>query len=161
MSIPREEIQRRVDRLRDACRRAAVRLTHQRIEIYREVAQTADHPDAETVHKGVRKRLPTVSLDTVYRTLWLLQDLGLITALGPPWGRARFDANMEQHHHFVCTRCGATRDFYSREFDGLKVLDKVRAIGNVEATHVELRGLCLRCSRQKRGRSPRKPQRAR
>jgi Fur family peroxide stress response transcriptional regulator len=121
------------------------------MEVFHEVAETADHPDAETVWKGVRKRLPTVSLDTVYRTLWLLRDLGLITALGPPWGRARFDANMRQHHHFVCTRCGATRDFYNHEFDELKAPDEVKAIGNVDATRVELRGLCTRCSRHKQG----------
>jgi len=151
MRISRHEVQRRADQLKEACGRAGVRLTHQRMEIFREVAQTADHPDAETVCKAVRKRLPTVSLDTVYRTLWLLRDLGLITALGPPWGRARFDANMKQHHHFVCTRCGATRDFYSHEFDEIEVPKEAKAIGNVEATHVELRGLCMRCSRHKQG----------
>ena len=149
MRTSREEVQRRADQLKEICRRAGVRLTHQRLEIFGELAQSADHPHAETVCKAVRKRLPTVSLDTVYRTLWLLRDLGLITALGPPWGRARFDANMRQHHHFVCTRCGATRDFYSHEFDELKAPDEVKAIGNVKATHVELRGLCMRCSRHK------------
>jgi len=121
------------------------------MEIFRELAQSTDHPGAETVCKAVRKRLPTVSLDTVYRTLWLLRDLGLIAALGPPWGSARFDANMRLHHHFVCTRCGATRDFYDHEFDELKAPDEVKAIGNVEATHVALRGLCIRCSKHKQG----------
>lgn len=151
MRTDKEEVRSRTDQLREACRRAGVRLTHQRMEVFHEVAETCDHPDAETVWKGVRKRLPMVSLDTVYRTLWLLRDLGLITALGPPWGRARFDANMRQHHHFVCTRCGATRDFYNHEFDELKAPDEVKAIGNVDATRVELRGLCIRCSRHKQG----------
>jgi len=40
------------------------------MEIFREVAQAGDHPDAEKVFQGVRERMPTVSLDTVYRTLW-------------------------------------------------------------------------------------------
>ena len=48
------------------------------MEIFRELAQTGDHPDVETVFKGVRERMPTVSLDTVYRTLWWLKELGLI-----------------------------------------------------------------------------------
>ena len=61
-----------------------MKLTHQRMEIFREVARTADHPDAQTVYERVRKRVPAVSLDTVYRNLWLLSDLGLLSTLGPP-----------------------------------------------------------------------------
>ena len=91
------------------------------MEIFREVAQTGDHPEAERVHQGVRERMPTISLDTVYRTLWLLKDLGLINTLGPPRERTRFDANLSRHHHFVCIRCGLTRDIYSDELDELRL----------------------------------------
>ena len=63
------------------------------------------------VFEGVRERMPTVSLDTVYRTLWWLKDLGLITTLGSSRERTRFDANLSRHHHFVCVQCGLTRDF--------------------------------------------------
>ena len=87
-----------------------------------------------------------VSLDTVYRTLWLLVDLGLITTLGPPKDRVRFDANMRTHHHFVCTMCGATRDFYCNEFDRLNLPLEVEALGTVNATQVEAKGLCLDCA---------------
>ena len=135
-------------RFERVCRGAGVRLTHQRMEIFREVAQTAAHPDAETVYRGVRKRIPTMSLDTVYRALWLLSDLGLITTLGPSRERTRFDANLDRHHHFVCLRCGRTRDFYSDAFDELKLPHSVRAIGRVETTHVEARGVCRECARK-------------
>ena len=90
--------------------------------------------------------MPTVSLDTVYRTLWWLKDLGLIKTLGPPRERARFDANLGRHHHFVCTRCGLTRDFYSEEFDKLKLPESVQTIGHVEMTQVEVKGLCHQCA---------------
>jgi Fur family transcriptional regulator, peroxide stress response regulator len=131
-------------------------MTHQRIEIFREVAKSGDHPDAETVYKGVRRRIPSVSLDTVYRTLWLLLDLGLITTLGPPRDRARFDGNVSTHHHFVCTKCGVAHDFYSEEFDQLTVPATVKDLGSVERIQVECRGLCSRCSRQeKRSKSER------
>ncbi len=145
MDITREELQSRMERFEEALRSAGVKLTHQRIEIFREVAKTGDHPDAETIYKGVRKRIPTISLDTVYRTLWLLNDTGLITTLGPQRGRVRFDANVSPHHHFVCTRCGRVGDFYSKEFDDLKVPEPVSSMGDVATTHVELRGLCYRC----------------
>ncbi|MDA8177928.1 MAG: transcriptional repressor, partial [Deltaproteobacteria bacterium] len=85
------EIGRRLERFQAACRRAGVKLTHQRLEIFREIAGSTKHPDAETVYRGVRARVPTVSLDTVYRTLWLLDGLGLITTLGPRRESVRFD----------------------------------------------------------------------
>jgi Fur family peroxide stress response transcriptional regulator len=141
------EIERRMERFEQVCRTAGVKLTHQRMEIFREVAQSGDHPDAETVYRGVRARIPTVSLDTVYRALWLLSDVGLITAFGPSSGRTRFDANLSRHHHFVCLRCGLTRDFYSDAFDEIRVPQSLKAIGRVETTHVEARGLCRECAR--------------
>jgi len=116
------------------------------MEIFREVAQTSDHPDAEKVYQGVRKRMPTMSLDTVYRTLWMLKDLGLITTLGSSRERTRFDANLSRHHHFVCIRCGLTRDFYSDAFDELRLPDSVKAFGRVETTQVEIKGVCLKCN---------------
>jgi len=131
------------------CRRAGVKLTHQRMEVFREVAGSGDHPDAETIHRGVRRRVPTVSLDTVYRALWLLGDLGLVTTLGPARERTRFDANLGRHHHFVCVRCGLTRDFHSDALDGLTLPPSIRAIGRVETTRVEARGVCRECAKAK------------
>jgi Fur family peroxide stress response transcriptional regulator len=130
----------------EVCRGAGVKITHQRMEIFRYVAESGRHPDAEAVFRGVRKRVPTISLDTIYRTLWLLTDLGLITMLGPPRERARFDANLHRHHHFVCRRCGLISDFYSDAFDELEIPGSVSAIGLVETTHVEAEGVCRACS---------------
>jgi Fur family peroxide stress response transcriptional regulator len=135
-------------RFEHVCREAGVRLTHQRMEIFREVAQTGDHPDAEMVYQRVRERMPTVSLDTVYRTLWLLNDHGLITTLGPPRTRTRFDANLARHHHFMCTRCGLTRDFHSQQLDDLELPRSARAFGRIETTLVEVRGVCRECARK-------------
>jgi Fur family peroxide stress response transcriptional regulator len=149
LKTDRQEIERRVSHFEKVCRSAGVKLTHQRMEIFREVAQNGDHPDAETVCRGVRKRIPTMSLDTVYRALWLLNDLGLVTTLGPPRERTRFDANLRRHHHFVCLRCGLTRDFYSSAFDGLRLPRSIKAIGRVETTRLEARGVCLKCARKK------------
>ena len=104
MKISKREIEQRMNHFNEVCRNSGAKLTHQRLEIFREVAQTGDHPDAEQIYQGVRKRMPTVSLDTVYRTLWLLKDLGLTIPLGFPRERTRFDANLSRHHHFVCVQ---------------------------------------------------------
>ena len=149
MKISAGELKDRMNRFEEVFKRSGVKLTHQRLEIFREVAKSIDHPDVEKVYKEVRKRVPTVSLDTVYRTIWLLRDLRLITTLGSSRERTRFDANMKPHHHFVCVRCGMTCDFYNDEFDQLKIPDSVRKLGSAEKTQVEIRGICLQCSREK------------
>jgi Fur family peroxide stress response transcriptional regulator len=145
--VDRLTVGRRLDRLKSATTAAGVKLTHQRLEIFREVASSLEHPDADTVFRAVRKRVPTVSIDTVYRTLWMLNDLGLITTLGPRRESVRFDANLNHHHHYVCVRCGLARDFESAELDALGVPDAVKALGHVVETNVEVRGVCSRCAR--------------
>jgi Fur family peroxide stress response transcriptional regulator len=142
----KEEVTRRMARFERVCRDAGVRLTHQRMEIFRAVARSSDHPDAEMVYQRVRERMPTVSLDTVYRTLWLLNDQGLVHILGPSRERTRFDANLTRHHHFVCVRCGSTRDFQSEELDDMPLPPSARALGRIEMTLVEVRGVCHACA---------------
>ena len=152
MKVSKKDIEQRMARFERTCRNSGSKLTHQRMEIFREVAQNGDHPDAEQVYLGVRKRMPTVSMDTVYRTLWWLKDLGLITILGPLRERARFDANLNRHHHFVCTQCGLTRDFFSDEFGSLKMPYSLKSIGKAEKIQVEAIGLCQKCvTEEKRG----------
>lgn len=146
MQIKQKEVEQRMQHFETVCRDEGIKLTHQRIEIFREVAQTGDHPDADLVFHRVRTRIPTVSLDTVYRTLWLLNDLGLLVTLGSSRGRTRFDANLHNHHHFVCGQCGFTRDFYSNELDNIRLPDSLDAFGEIEATHVEVRGICRDCA---------------
>ncbi len=146
IKVAKRDIERRMTRFNEECRKSGAKLTHQRMEIFREVAQSTDHPDVEKVYQGVRKRMPTVSLDTVYRTLGWLKELGMITTLGPPRERTRFDANLSHHHHFACVQCGLTRDFYSDKFDKLTLPESVQSIGYVETTLVEVKGVCLKCA---------------
>lgn len=149
MRVEEAELSKRLERFRAACRKAGVKLTQQRLEIFREVASTLEHPDAEDVYRGVRERVPTVSLDTVYRTLWMLHDLGLVTTLGPRGGSMRFDANGTPHHHYVCVRCGLVRDFESPKLLELEIPRGVGAFGSVQATRVEVRGLCRKCAKER------------
>ncbi|HNT33669.1 MAG TPA: transcriptional repressor [bacterium] len=147
MKLTADEVKDRMRHLEECLRERGIKVTHQRLEIFREVAQSGGHPDVERIYRGVRKRVPTVSLDTVYRTLLLLLDLGLLTTLGPPRDRARFDANMKTHHHFVCSKCGVTQDFYHEAFNQLKIPDRVQEWGRMERTQVEIKGTCEKCLR--------------
>lgn len=135
-----------IERLKAAFKRAGLKLTHQRLEIFREIASSIEHPDAIGVYNSLKERLPTVSLDTVYRTLWTLNELGLVHVLGTGKESARFDANLERHHHFVCTKCGLVRDFVNDEFNSLEVHDEVLQFGRVLNTQIEVHGICNSCS---------------
>jgi Fur family peroxide stress response transcriptional regulator len=140
------ELKQMLERFEAVLRGAKVKLTPQRREIYRETARTGDHPRIETIYRNVRRKMPSVSLDTVYRTLDLFRELGLVRTVRPFPDRVRFDANTAPHHHFVCTACGLTRDFNDPNLDSLKVPAAARALGRVESTHVEVRGLCPACA---------------
>ena len=144
-----KELEKRISQFSEVSRRHGDKVTRQRTEIYRELAKTQEHPDAETIYRRVRKRIPSISLDTVYRTLRLLEDEGLISRVGSISERTRFDANADRHHHFVCTECGFIGDVYNEEWNTLKSPKDVTLMGKVDSIHVELRGLCNTCRRKK------------
>jgi Fur family peroxide stress response transcriptional regulator len=149
VKVDESEIERRVEYFKEAAKQAGVKLTHQRLVIFREVASSADHPSAEAVLKALSPSMPTLSHDTVYRTLWLLNDLGLVSTLGPRRESVRFDANLAPHHHYICVRCGLARDFESAELNALQIPESVSRFGSISGTHVEVRGICSSClSRQ-------------
>jgi Fur family peroxide stress response transcriptional regulator len=150
MKIEAKEVDRRTRVFSGVCRRYGVKATHQRTEIYRELARTNEHPNAETIYARVRKRVPAISLDTVYRTLRLLEKKGLISRVGSLGEKTRFDANIDRHHHFVCTECGFMGDFYSEEWNDFRAPSDVMAMGTVNSIHVELRGLCKACQMKRR-----------
>ncbi|MBN1857879.1 transcriptional repressor, partial [Candidatus Bipolaricaulota bacterium] len=63
------QVEHRLKTLESACRQAGARVTHQRREVLRAVVESTVHPDARTVLRSVREQMPTISFDTVYRTL--------------------------------------------------------------------------------------------
>lgn len=146
MSVPPHETERRIRELTAALRAENLRLTHQRLEVVREIAQTDKHPDVESVYRGVRARMPTISLDTVYRTLATLAHRGLVNRVGTIAGPVRYDANVTRHHHFVCSRCGMVRDVTDPALDAVRAPSGTSALGAVESVEVQLRGICKECA---------------
>lgn len=142
------QVEKRVAEFVEVCRRQGIKATHQRTEILRELAASEEHPDAEMIHARVRQRVPAIAVDTVYRTLKLLEDKGVIARVGSMRDRARFDANTDRHHHFVCTACGMIGDFYSDAMDRLAVPREVSEMGSVDGVYVELRGICRKCEQK-------------
>lgn len=130
--------------LEQACRDHGLKLTHQRIEVFRAITKAPDHPSVEEIHAMVKRVMPTISLDTVYRTVDTFEEVGLVSRLSAPDGRFRFDTNLDNHQHLVCTRCKKIEDF---TWNGLDQLSMPRPKGwsDLAVAHVELRGLCSEC----------------
>ena len=140
-----EELRQRLDDFRKVCAASGVKLTPQREAIFREVARSRKHPDAETVFKRLRRRLPMLSLDTVYRNLCLFDGLGLMERVAVGSHRARFDADTAAHQHIVCASCGDVRDFQDPSFSRFRPPDEVRKWGRMRSLYVEVRGICATC----------------
>lgn len=130
----------------NACRKADLKVTHQRLEVYRELAEAYDHPSAETLYKRLIKKLPTLSLDTVYRTLATLEKHRLITKIQTMESQARYEAKMDKHHHAVCSRCGTITDFTWDLFDEVQVPKAIDGWGTVMKRSAVLEGICKACA---------------
>jgi Fur family transcriptional regulator, peroxide stress response regulator len=129
-----------------ACRKAGLRLTHQRLEVYRELAQSTDHPSAELLHQRLRRTIPTLSLDTVYRTLGTLACHGLINKVDTIESQARFEATVERHHHLICSRCKEILDFQWQAIDTAPLPEEINQWGRIEHKNVVVYGVCKKCT---------------
>lgn len=128
----------------EGLRRPGRRVTDQRWLILETVRSTLVHPTAEWVYRKVRRRLPRISLGTVYRNLKVLVEEGLIRELDSrTFGR--YDGNMMQHHHFTCQACGQILDL-AVPFD--RMLDRRMAARTgleISDHRLEFYGRCLAC----------------
>lgn len=126
------------------------RETKQRRAVLTAVKMSHNHPSAEEVHALVRKKLPSVSLATVYRNLHVLAKRGEIKELRTD-REARFDGMTSPHAHFVCTVCGRVSDVAEKRI-GDVVVRAGRKMGVVDCVEITFRGKCRSCSRNARAR---------
>ena len=144
----KEELHKRLERFQNQCREKGLRVTKQRQEIFRTVAESCTHPSAEAVFVSVRKNLPNVSLDTVYRTLASLEEMDLLPRVGLS-SKARFDGDLRPHCHFVCTRCGEVYDIFPQKGEAFTLPAGARELGEVKQVNLQFRGICKKCQGHK------------
>jgi len=143
----------RLQILQELCREHGLKVTHQRLEILQAVAGANNHPSAEEVFKQVREKLPTISFDTIYRNLALLEQNGVIARVQYLDDRTRYDSNLKHHHHLVCTKCRKIQDFYWPDADQMKIPEETGEWGIVQKKYIELRGLCRACLEAERNKN--------
>ena len=141
----KQSLQKKLADFEYACKSAGLKLTHQRLEIYRELAMASDHPAAETIYKRLKERMPTISLDTIYRTLTTFESHGLIRKVQTAESQARFEAQMMQHHHLIRDKCKKIIDFQWQTFDDSTLPDVISTWGRIQRKNVVLHGICDKC----------------
>lgn len=126
-------------------RQYKIRVTPQRQAILRFLKQTDSHPTAEQIFEHVRHSFPGISLATVYNTVNLFVELGLVRELPNADRSSRFDGDVSDHYHLVCNKCGAIVDYHGRDLKDLEE-DVARDTGfQVSSRRVDFFGICPDC----------------
>jgi Fur family peroxide stress response transcriptional regulator len=98
-------------------RKKGFKVTTQRLAICKFILSRKDHPTAEQIYQELKGEYPTISLGTIYKTLHLLKELGLIQELGFNRGSIRYDPDMELHINMVCSKCGKIHDYKAKNVE--------------------------------------------
>jgi Fe2+ or Zn2+ uptake regulation protein len=134
------------ERLAGKLRERHLRVTPQRIVIHRALCSESRHMTAEQVLASVSDVLPGTSLPTVYSTLELLEQLGLVRRVGTGNGAVVFDSRVESHAHTACRRCGAMADLEGAAAPD-DVLERASDTGFVpDHAQLVVSGLCQSCA---------------
>jgi Fe2+ or Zn2+ uptake regulation protein len=120
-----------------------LRLTPQRRQVYEVLMDKRDHPTATEVFLRAQKRMPSISLATVYNCLETMVGSGLVKAVHVDREPTRFCANLKEHGHFHCTECGHISDV---EFSQTRDRGWALPSGFLVTQHdLTLRGVCAQC----------------
>lgn len=126
-------------------RSRGLKMTPQRRAIIDYLQQAENHPTTEEVFKAVNEKFPMTSRATVYNTVNWLKESGMLQEVFEA-GIVRLDPNFDQHHHFVCRKCGKVEDI---GFDLITDLGICALPNNnsIESFEIVVRGVCAECGR--------------
>jgi len=144
-----ESIEQKSAAFDEACRQAGLKVTRQRLEIYRELLLSTDHPTADALHRRLRRKLPRISLDTVYRTLATFANSGLINRVETAESLSRFEATFARHHHLICRQCGDISDFTWPLLDEISLPGELGSWGKIDSKSIIIYGICNHCLTKK------------
>ncbi len=133
----------------DRCRQAGLKVTPQRMAIYNVLMSSTDHPSADWIYRKITDTWPTISFDTVNRTLLTFAEIGVIDMVESYSLSRRFDPCVGNHHHFHCIRCGQIIDFCDATLDNVPLPTHLGNDFTVTGTRVVISGVCSECAEQK------------
>ena len=124
-------------------RNKGIKPTYQRLKILEYLLDSNEHPTVETIYRNMKNKIPTISKTTVYNTMNLFVEKGILNALSVTGTELRYDADISSHHHFLCKKCGKIYDINIDfgNFCNEKVID-----GNqISEVQVYFKGICKKC----------------
>lgn len=124
------------------------RNTRQRQAILEELQKLASHPTASELYEIVRRRLPRISLGTVYRNLELLAQMGKVHKLATSAAEARYDGNLASHYHLSCDSCGKIEDLYDIPLSVPGNITDSATGWEIVSHRLEFVGLCPICRQE-------------
>ena len=130
------------------CSDVGLKITPQRIAVYKALIGTTQHPSAEMVFIKLRKTFPSISLDTVNRTLHTLDEIGVAFVVEGSGEPKRFDANLQAHQHFKCLKCKRIIDFHHEPFDNIVIPANIAKKFTILRKAVYLEGICDLCGKK-------------
>ena len=139
------ELEEKMRKFQARCKEVGLKITPQRMAIYRELLLTDEHPSAEMMYEKVREKMPNISLDTVNRTLLTFNEIGVAFTVEGSGGARRYDGGIHEHQHFRCIKCKRIIDFHHKPFDNIKLPPKISEKFTVLRRTVYLEGLCKSC----------------
>jgi len=141
----RSKIEEAVEGFKARCRKLGLKVTPQRIAIYKELIKTDRHPSADALYKTIKNKFPGISLDTVNRALLTFAKHGIAFIVEGTGQPKRFDADMLNHQHFICIKCKRIIDFQHRPFDNIKLPADIENKFMVLKKTVYVEGICDKC----------------
>jgi Fur family transcriptional regulator, peroxide stress response regulator len=125
-----------------------IAVTPQRLAVLAILEGRHDHPTADSIYQEVRRQLPAISFNTVYKTLEVFFQKGLIIKVNPLHEAARYDGTISPHAHLVCRRCHQIMDLDWQPLAPIALPEDELHGFQVEHQSLTLWGLCSRCRRQ-------------
>jgi len=130
---------------KEICVEKGMKITPQRSLIFDVLSEAKDHPAADAIYKRVRKSMPNISFDTVYRTLLLFAEKGMVSLVEGYGEQKRFEPNDHNHHHCRCVKCHSIIDFCNDFYDSIQVPEELSGKFQVINKRVVLEGICAKC----------------
>ncbi len=123
----------------------SLRITKQRKIIIEELGKTQSHPTAAEIYEAVRKRLPKISLGTVYRNLEFLSEIGVIQKLEMAGAQMRFDRTTSNHYHIRCVICRRVDDAPMKPSNSIDPALSENSGYSILRHKIEFMGICPNC----------------
>lgn len=134
-----------MDNITSTFKEKKLKLTPQRLAVYKYLISTKEHPSAEVIYKALQPDYPTMSLATVYKAVKTLVEVNLVTEINVGEGNFRYDGNNTDHAHIQCTSCNQVNDIEDVSFNNLNKIAEDATSYQIAYNKVFFYGLCKEC----------------